>query len=121
MSIPLEVQFLAEKTALKSSMSQQMSAIIFSGSFKHPEIINTGFNRWLYIGRRQIKSRNGTPYSIHAEQDALEECSRKELKNASIYIHRIGGKLARPCNCCLVRILKSGIREDRIYWSGEYG
>jgi deoxycytidylate deaminase len=105
---------LAEKTALKSPMLQKMSAIIFRGD----EVINTGFNRWLYIGRRQIKSRTGTPYSIHAEQDALEDCSRKELRNASIYIHRAGSKLARPCNCCMARILRSGIREDRVYWSG---
>lgn len=112
--ISFQIFQLAEKTSLKSSMSQKMSAIIFKGD----EIINTGFNRWLYIGRRQIKSRNGTPFSIHAEQDALEDCSLKELRNASIYIHRVGGKFARPCNCCMSRILRAGIREDRIYWSG---
>ena len=115
--ISIQILQLAEKTALKSTMNQKMSAIIFRGD----EIINTGFNRWLYIGRRQIRSRNGTPYSIHAEADALEDCSRKELRNTSIYVHRAGNKLARPCNCCMARILRSGIREDRVFWSGENG
>jgi deoxycytidylate deaminase len=112
--ISSQILQLAEKISLKSPMRNKMSAIVF----KREEIINTGYNRWLFMGSRQIRSKNGTPYSIHAEQDALEDCSRKELRNASIFIYRHKNLLAKPCNCCMSRILRAGIREDRVYWSG---
>lgn len=92
-----------------------MAAVIYKGRRSSPEIISTGVNRHLYIGRTRTSGAHGTPYSIHAERDAIQGCSKQDLWGSSIYIHRKGGKLAKPCINCMNLIMSTGI--NHISWS----
>lgn len=92
-----------------------MSAVIYKYKRNKTVVISTGVNRHLYIGKKKEKGRYGTPYSIHAERDAIEGCSRQDLWGASIFVYRKGNKLARPCPKCMNLIMSTGI--NHIAWS----
>ena len=94
---------LARKMSEKSEMRYKLGTVIF----KNNNVINTGYNRWLLMGRKEVK-----PFrtSIHAEEDAIIGCSRKDLYNASILIYRRNCLNAFPCHCCMKTIITSGIK-----------
>lgn len=53
------------------------------------------------------------PYVVHAELNAILNCSGKSLKGSKIYVALF------PCNECAKAIIQSGIREV-IYLSDKY-
>ena len=109
--VPQEIIDLAERLCNKKSgfARYPMAAIIYKG--RKPTIISTGVNYHLHCGTN-IKR---TKYSIHAERDAISGCAPWELHGASIYIHRQGSKMARPCPKCMNLIMSIGI--SHLHWS----
>ena len=101
--IPESIIKLAQKLSEKSTMKYQLGVVIFNKS----RIINTGYNRWLVVGR-PTKSHNHT--SIHAELDAIVGCSRQELWGSSIFVFRKNFRLAKPCKSCMKVIEAVGIK-----------
>lgn len=100
---------LAIKLSEKSTMRYHLSAIVFD---KKHNIINTGYNRWLCQGHYNEKPLHS---SIHAEEDAIIGCSRRELYNSSIFVFRKNFQNARPCYNCMKLIKNAGI--TKIYYS----
>jgi len=111
---------IAESVARTSTMRQKHSAIIYIFKRNTPRIISFGVNRWAYRGNN---GRIGwTKYSRHAEADAILRChDRRLFPKSHIYVHRVGGKLAKPCDCCMSLIEMVGISENNIHWSGNDG
>jgi deoxycytidylate deaminase len=83
--------------------------VIYKG--RKPTIISTGVNYHLHCGTN-IKRKN---YSIHAERDAIDGCSKQDLWGAKLYVHRLHGRMAKPCIKCMNLILATGI--NQISWS----
>jgi deoxycytidylate deaminase len=117
--VPQEVIDLAERLCRKKSGFSRypMAAIIYGYKRNTPVVISTGVNYHLRICHDKVITggRNGTPYSRHAERDAILGCSKRDLFGSSIYIHRLGGKLAKPCEKCMNLIMSTGI--NTISWS----
>jgi len=115
--VPKEITELAERLCNKSGFSRYpMSAVIYKFKKNKSVVISTGVNRHLFIGQtKQTRGKYGTPYSIHAERDAIMGCSKQDLYGAHIYVHRKGYKLARPCIKCMNLIMSTGI--NHIHWS----
>ena len=107
--LPESLIKLAIKLSEKSEMRYHLSAIIFDKKYN---IINTGYNRWLCCGHYDIKPLRS---SIHAEEDAIIGCSRRELYNASIFVFRKNFGNAKPCHNCMKLIQHAKIKQ--IYYS----
>ena len=107
--LPNSIIKLAIKLSEKSEMRYHLSAILFDKKYN---IINTGYNRWLCCGHYDIKPLHS---SIHAEEDAIIGCSRRELYNASIFVFRKNFKNAKPCYNCMKLIKHAGI--TKIYYT----
>lgn len=109
------VEFL-KKVAMNSSLAQRHAACLI----KSGKIYGFGFNKCL-----KIMILNGQPYKItfHAEVDALFNANNKSVKGMDILIIRLGGpfglKNSRPCNACIDKLRRKGIR--RAYYSNEQG
>jgi len=93
---------LAEELSAKSDMKQQVSAVIFREGVG---ILGQGYNHWLGTCSVPRSTVYGVPVrSIHAEIAAIRWTYRKygerAFTGATIYIHRRGNRLARPCSHC---------------------
>jgi deoxycytidylate deaminase len=100
-NIPNIIVKLAEELSAKSDMRQKVSAVIFNDT----EVLGQGYNKWLGTCSVPRNVLYGVPVrSIHAEIAAIRWTYRKygesAFVGASIYIHRKGNKLARPCSHC---------------------
>ena len=83
-------------------------AVIVKGG----RVVSYGFNT-----RRNnpIDSVPGTDYTYHAEHNAIRAAAREATIGGKIYIARLSRRgfptLSRPCDICMVRIIKAGIKE----------
>lgn len=95
-----------------------MAAIVYKYKRNSVVIISTGVNYHLTYRvcskKRKEKGRWGTN-NLHAERDAILGCSKQDLWGASIYIHRQGSKIAKPCENCMNLIMGTGI--SHMHWS----
>ena len=116
MKIPDHVIDLAEKVCMKSNMSHKLSAILYNNK---GTVINVGYNRRLVDSRSPtVIKRHGLRWlSVHAEVDALSGINFNDLHKYNLYVHRVGGKLARPCVQC--RHILDMYSLNRVYWSGQ--
>jgi len=105
---------MAEEACLLSEVKQKMSAVIYYGN----SVMAIGINRHYTLSDTH-RAIFGLPYcSIHAEVDAIFKAHRHmaDLHKMSIYVHRVGGKFAKPCNHCMSLLYHFGIHD--IKWSG---
>ena len=106
---------IAEDACDSSKVKRKMCAIIYNGN----SIVSIGINRHYTLSSKH-RSIFGLPYtSFHAEVDAITKALRQEdsLRKMSIYIHRKGGKMAKPCHNCMSLLYHFGIYD--ISWSGK--
>ena len=111
---------LLELLAAKSDMKSKHGAIII----KNGKIISTGHNHTMGSIKICI-NRHGqqTRLSRHAEEDALRNLNYHNLKDASMYVVRIGIQtqytISKPCERCMASIRKMkrerGLR--RVFYS----
>ena len=111
------------KTAMKSTVNNKHSAVLI----KNDIIYKSAYNK--FIKEITIRKNNNTYIhylTIHAEVNAI--CShyghKKNVKGMDIIVIRIdkfGVKLknSRPCNNCILKLRKLGIR--KVYYSNEKG
>jgi len=104
--------FIAEamKQAVKSSMGFKHGAVIV----KKGNIVARGYNRYIMTC---MYSR----ISIHAEIDAIGNCSPQDLYGSTLYVVSVrNGKLrmSKPCNSCTKKIERSTL--GGVYYSSAY-
>lgn len=106
---------IAKKTAIDSFATQFKFGVVLANK---SNILSSGTNN---PGKTHPKSLT-TGQLHHAEFSAIIN-ARTNLSGADMYIWRSGkGQkplLARPCNCCMNLIRKTGIK--RIFYSTENG
>ena len=111
-----------KKTAMKSSVNNRHSAALI----KKDTVLNSSYNK--FIKQVLIRKDNCTSIhylTIHAEVNAI--CSyydKKSVRGMDLIVIRInnyGTKLknSRPCNDCIIKLRKLGIR--KVYYSDEKG
>ena len=91
-----------------SDVKQRHGALIVKGG----RVVSFGFNSQRNLPHDNVPSGD---YTYHAEQSAIKVCPDETLDGARIYIARLSRRglpaLSRPCDQCMVRILKAGIKE----------
>lgn len=111
-----------KKTAMKSSVSNRHSAALI----KKDLIVKSSYNKFIKEVRVRIDNKTLTHYlTIHAEVNVI--CSYYDKKNVKgmdiivIRVNKCGTRLknSRPCNDCIVKLRKLGIR--KVYYSNETG
>lgn len=106
---------LLKKIAQYSSLQHKHAACLI----KSGEIFSFGYNKYI----KKIFIENKTiMYTIHAEVDAVCKVPNKSVKGMDILIIRIGTnklKNSRPCNSCIDKLSRYGIR--KVYYSNEDG
>ena len=111
-----------KKTAMKSSVNNRHSAALI----KNDIVLKSTYNK--FIKQIHIRKDNCTYIhyvTVHAEVNAI--CSYYDKKNVSgmdlivIRVNNCGTKFknSRPCNDCITKLLKLGIR--KVYYSDEKG
>jgi deoxycytidylate deaminase len=109
------LEFL-KKVATNSTLTQRHAACLI----KRDKIYGFGFNKCL---KKTILNGNPCKITIHAEVDALFNASNKSVKGMDILVVRVGGprglKNSRPCNSCIDKMRRKGIR--RAYYSNGEG
>jgi deoxycytidylate deaminase len=106
---------LLKKIATHSSLQHQHSACLI----KRGEILSFGYNKYI---KKNFIENTSIKYTIHAEVDALCKIPNKSIKGMDILIIRIGKnklKNSRPCNSCIDKLSRYGIR--KVYYSNEAG
>ena len=102
---------LAQKLSRKSSYHHKVGAIIV----KKNRVVGVGYNK---PNKTHPRSTNAYK-TIHAELDAILDCSRSELEDSDIYVFREGcsqkPRLAKPCEHCQRLIEEVGIA--RVFYS----
>lgn len=119
---------LALGEAHQSMMSQKHGCIII----KNKKVIARGHNKnlspiglspWEVFSSSKLRTyKKGV--SVHAEMDAINKCSRKDLRGSILIVVRLDKKTgtcagSKPCSNC-ERVLKKMIRDyglKRIYFS----
>jgi len=107
MTIPNKVKKIAIKEAMKSQHRFKLGAVIY----KKGNILNSGFNH-----ANKTHPKSNVPFrTIHAELSSCLGLTRMQLKDASIYVHRVrrDGKvgLAKPCRYCQALLDEVGITD----------
>ena len=77
---------------------------------KHNKIVSYGRNRDTFRQRR----------CIHAEEDAINACHRRDCVGATLYVVRVKADnltlgLSKPCSRCTTIITKAGI--EQVFYS----
>jgi deoxycytidylate deaminase len=106
---------LLKRIAQHSSLQHKHGACLI----KSGEVLSSGYNK--YIKTNLVKNTS-IKYTIHAEVDALCKMPNKSVKGMDILIIRIGTnklKNSRPCNSCIDKLSRYGIR--KVYYSNEAG
>jgi deoxycytidylate deaminase len=98
----------AMKEANKSTFKQQLGALLVKGG----RLLATGYNR---VGEHNKLINPKWPGSIHAEEDAiasmLKHGKEKEIKGSTMYVVRVGHKLAKPCSHCMNTLMHYGVKK----------
>lgn len=113
-----------KKVSLNSDISYRHSAALF----KRNKVIAVGYNK--SIKQLNVTNNNGSQFkvTVHAEVDALYQASKKhDLRGIDIIIirtkHMCDGQItlrnSRPCNDCIEKMEKIGIR--KVYYSNSDG
>lgn len=116
---------VAAETAAHSPMKHKLGCVIYWDD-KH--ILASCYNRPLTLSARKCFVRRGRVHgipvwSVHSEIAALiyaltnPSFQVRNLRNSKVYVHRIGGRLAKPCAPCYTALISSGIRPKDIEWS----
>jgi deoxycytidylate deaminase len=106
---------LLKKIAQHSSLQHKHGACLI----KRGEILSFGYNKYI---KKHFIENTSIKYTIHAEVDALCKIPNKSAKGMDILIIRIGTnklKNSRPCNSCIDKLSRYGIR--KVYYSNEAG
>jgi deoxycytidylate deaminase len=119
----------AYQVSKKSNMHYKHGCIIT----KNGKILSTGFNRcvgfnWSHNKEEKEKGKRKGKYSIHAEEDALQNIDPTKLMGASMYVIRWGYSSkepillnSEPCHKCQKKIRRSikkyGLKN--VYYSVE--
>jgi len=111
--------------ALKSDMRSKHGCIIVD---KNGNIISTAYNKTLNISPHKLKNLNkDDKFSVHAEENALNNVDKTKLYGAKLYVIRLGGNIennplilnSKPCKRCTSIIEKCmkkfGLK--RVYYS----
>ena len=106
---------LAKALADRSEHHTKIGAVIV----KKNRVISVGYNK-----PRKTHPKSKHPFStIHAELDAILGVSRKDLKDATIYVYREykngNPALARPCKYCWMHLEEVGIK--KVYYTCSGG
>jgi deoxycytidylate deaminase len=100
----------AIEQALKSPMGFQHGAVIVSKG----NIVARGYNRY-------IMTCMYSQISIHAEADAIGNCSPRDLYGATLYVVRFRNghlQMSKPCKSCTRKIDRSTL--GGVYYSTRY-
>ena len=102
---------------LSDNDKYRLGAVIFKGS----RIISEGYNKFRSFGIPSMYKK--FPFTLHAEQDCINNVDWKKLKGKSILVIRINKNeellLAHPCEYCMNTIKHVGIK--CIYYSDNNG
>ena len=107
---------LLKKIAFESAIYYKHAAALISGD----TIYSAGVNKFI----KEIKINDKVFYkTMHAEITVFEKLPKKKVRGLDILVIRINKHLAlrnsRPCNDCIDKLLKLGIR--KVYYSNEEG
>jgi deoxycytidylate deaminase len=103
----------AEEAAEKSDCKMKMGACLV----KNKRVVSTGYNRW--FGLNKVLTKYGLLWSLHAEMAALSNAPYNAGYGGTIYISRMGNKMAKPCNRCSTIMAKAGISRV-VYTAGGW-
>lgn len=101
-----------KKIANNSDIYYQHAA----GIIQNNKLISSGINKFAAVKSPQYKR------TIHAEISAFYNVSKKSLKGLDVIVIRIKNNMlknSRPCNNCIDKLRKVGIR--KVYYSNEDG
>lgn len=104
---------MAKRLSKKATYCHQLGAVVV----KKGKPLGFGYNK----PNKTSPHSNNQFKNIHAELDAILDCSREELQGASIYVYREhkSGKPAnsRPCKYCQMLIKEAGIK--KVYYTDD--
>lgn len=113
-----------KKVSLNSDISYRHSAALF----KKNKVISVGYNKSVKQININNTTRNSFKITVHAEVNALyQACKKHNLRGIDIIIIRTknlcNGQItlrnSRPCNDCIDKMTKIGIR--KVYYSNSNG
>lgn len=106
---------LAQRLSRKSCYHHKVGAVVV----KKNKVLGVGYNKPYKTHPRSTNKYN----TIHAELDAILDCSRDELLGADIYVFREGSnqapRLAKPCIHCHQLLKEVGI--STVFYSDNDG
>lgn len=101
----------ALRIASTSTCRQKHGAVITRGGSVIAVGINTQRN---HPSIPTDRPRNETPYSYHAEANAIRGARKSDIDGATLWVARINNqgaaRLSLPCESCMNLIIKSGIK-----------
>ena len=113
------IEILKNKAQCSQISYKHAAALIYKEN-----IYSTGFNKFLKVKSFQINKEKSIYYkTIHAEINAICQIPKHLAKGKDILVIRINKNLdlknSRPCNHCIEKLLKIGIR--KVHYSNEFG